>query len=336
MDVITVPVTIENKSHLFAVDSGCMRSVVHESLRPLLKSGPIENSLFVDEIPVYWPPAMRVGSIDVDELGFVSCFDLSRVREVTGRDVEGILGIPLFEKYVIQMDFDRNHLVILPGSTDPSPDWGMPIPAPFGHVPVALDDKVVADCKIDTGSSAYIMLPFETYDKLVEQKSMSPIGENRFTSLNGTRVAQEAQIPTTKIGNFEEHNVVITRGVRQCQLGLAYLRLYQVTFDIGRNRIYLAKRKTVDPVDREADIGIGMLRKSEKTVVSAIKSKSPAVNADVHLNDEVVAVDGEVITNQPIAEIRRMMREKYYSNGAINVRLLRNGEQRTISVAKQE
>jgi predicted aspartyl protease len=242
----------------------------------------------------------------------------------------------LFVKCVMQMDFDSNQLAILPASTEPSADWGTPIPAPSGLVRVALNNEVAVDCAIDTGSTSYLTLPSETYDGLVEKKVIVPIGESPFTSFNSVRLAREGHIRTTKIGDFEDHNFVVTSGGWRCQIGLAYLRQYQVTLDLGRNRIYLAQRMKIDPLDRKADVGIGMLRKSAKTVVGAIKSKSPAEKADVRLDDEVVAVDGEAITNQPIAEIRRMMRESYYSKGAVNVRLLRNGKQRSIVVENHE
>lgn len=348
LDVVTIPVKIGSKEYQFVVDSGSAANVAHKTLLPLVGEfvrtqkgrGAGGESFHVDE---HWPPTMQVGSMDLDNMGWIICYDMRILREATGRNIEGILGMPFFEKYIVQMNFDQNQLVILPTSIKPRAEWGTPIPTPYGLLNVELDEGLVVECRVDTGHTSALSLPPLTFEKLVHGDIIDSVEDMQVATANLLRITRNGRIDTVKVGGLENRNVSVSSGSKYGLMGLGYLRRYCVTFDLSRNRIYLAKRKRFDDLDRKSDIGIAMLRKFPiaildqkipKTIVSHVGPDSPAEKAGIRTDDEIIAVEGEDIAEKPIAEIRYLMRKHFYSNDTVAIKLLRDSEQKTISVTK--
>src|SRR5215216_231280 len=93
----------------------------------------------------------------------VSCFDMTAAREATGRDLEGILGVPLFRGNIIQIDFDRQRLSISKGSNRPLPEWGQPVNVSYTKsslptVSVTLGNLLEERCIVDTGYNGSLSL----------------------------------------------------------------------------------------------------------------------------------------------------------------------------------
>ncbi len=114
---IYVPVTIGTSEHLCVVDSGTGGYIFDTTLRQTLGAS-------VGNTPISLPdgslsraekikaPDAHIGSISLNKDALALCYDLSSMRKASGRDIHGIVGLPLFQSYIVQMDFDAHRILI--------------------------------------------------------------------------------------------------------------------------------------------------------------------------------------------------------------------------------
>ena len=128
------------------------------------------------------------------------------------------------------------------------------------------------------------------------------------------------------------HDVAVRDGGGHSRIGLAFLRQFRVTFDIPNDRIYLAKGTEFDKRSKQRAVGIGFLRKNEKTVVTWIEPDSPAADAGISVNDELVTIVGEPIAGRPLAEIQWMLGEKVDPSGKLKLVFYRANKERKVEL----
>lgn len=266
------------------------------------------------------------------------------LRESTGRNVEGVLGLPLFQRCVVQMDFEQGVVKILPGNTRPTGDWGTAIRSHYsddGLVAVAAEvgDSVVEDFVLDTGFTGYVSLSATDFSRLTCKKMIIPGDEHSVTMAGGTKRVQEGRLSTFKIGTFESENIEVGNGSKSCLLGLNYLRGFRVTFDVARDRIYLAKRSGGGPPGELETIGMdfrrrfpSLIRGVPETIVIFVDADSPAAKAGIQIDDQLVSVNDESIEDMPIAEIRELLRKRIRDKSGLKLVMRQNGKVRIVSL----
>ena len=135
-----------------------------------------------------------------------------------------------------------------------------------------------------------------------------------------------------KVGSIEKNDVLVRDGGAESRIGLDYLRQFRVTFDIPHDRIFLAKGTEFDKPGKQRAVGIGLLRKNGKTVVIFVEPDSPAEDAGISINDELVTIAGEPIAGRPLAEIKWMLREKADPSGKLKLMFRRDNKEREVEV----
>ncbi|HEY4233123.1 MAG TPA: PDZ domain-containing protein [Lacipirellulaceae bacterium] len=341
-DLIYVPVTIGASEHLCAVDSGAGGYIFHTTLRQEL--GPA-----VGDTPISLPdgsmshaekfqvPDGHIGAITLNKDALTLCYDLSSSREVSGRDIEGFIGLPLFQSYIVQLDFDAQRVVIRSPSISPQPTWGEPINLAYNKrklptVLVEFGDGITERCVVDTGYDGAVWLSSKLYARLLDKERLFAGGESPVVIATGARMLHEGGARYLKVGSIEMNDVSVRDGASESRIGLAFLRQFRVTLDIPHDRVYLAKGAEFDKPGKQRAVGIGLLRKNEQTVVIFVEPDSPAEDAGISINDELVTVAGERIAGRPLAEIKWMLREKADPDGKLKLVFRRGDRERKAEV----
>jgi hypothetical protein len=342
-DPIMVPITIGNRPRLCILDSGSTWHVFHTSVLPELGESLADGTgkspnggRFTAQF--FWPPQSSIGTQDLRLYESVANLDLSRIRGAIGRDIEGVLGMPLFREFVIRTDFDRYKNDFLPSDTEPIDEWGQQVntftndhglPQIVGRVAGTRE----VQCIVDTGYSGTISLNSELYSELLGEGAITPVGEHLTAQVNGHRSARKGRLSKLAIGPFQHDNLLILDGGTLNLIGLGYLRRYQVTFDLGRERLFLLKGDNYADRDKERSaVGIGLLRNYGMTEIIFVEDNSAAQKAGLAIHDQLMAVNGTAIHNQPIAEIHSLIRENADANGKIELEIRREDGTRKVPV----
>jgi len=344
-EAIVLPVMLGRVERLCVLDSGATTFMFHTSLRQVLgqpigktTAGSANGERF--GIEIFSAPAAKIGSIELDQKSPVACFDISAVREAIGRDVEGMLGMPLFRSNIIRLDFDRRRIEILPSSCRPSADWGNPVKISMKSgvptVTVDLPGGVKEECTVDTGFTGSISLATDVFSKLSNGQAILPLEDRSSILANGMRQRRRGKLSMLTIDDFESKSLIVLDGGKGSRLGLQYLRRYRVTFDLGRNQLYLAKGMDFNGPDKASLIGIGLLRRNDRTLVAEIQRNSPGEKAGILAGDEVISVAGESIDGMSLGEARWKLRELPDSHRSVEIGIRRTGKARTITVSLQD
>jgi hypothetical protein len=342
-DLITVPVTIGTSEHLCVLDSGAGGYFFHTTLRQRLGASlghtPIASpDGSIARAEAFKTPDARIGAITLDKDAPTLCYDLSTIREGSGRDIDGIIGLPLFQSHIVQMDFDAHRIVIGSPSISPKSSWGEPINLAYNQaklptVLVEFGDGISEQCIVDTGFAGSVLLSSKLYAKLLNKKRVFTGGEIPVQLVTGYRTVHAGSAPYMKVGSIEDNDVAVRDGGAESRIGLYYLRRFRVTIDIPHDRMYLAKGAEFDKPGKQRAVGIGFLRKNEKTVVTWIEPDSPAGDAGISVNDELVTIASEPIAGRPLAEIYWMLTEKADPSGKLKLMFRRDNKERNVEVA---
>jgi hypothetical protein len=215
---------------------------------------------------VFDTPSVHIGTVDLNRDAVTVCLDLSACREAEGRDIEGLIGLPLFQMNIVHLDFDAHRLTILPASTLPSKNWGQRIDVwhddkQLPMIPVTFGDGTNELCVVDTGCIPSLSLSSRLYSQLVKKQLVTTEGEVESAFVSGIGKSPEGRLQSIKLRDFEIRNILVSSGGSQSVIGLGCLRRFRVTFDLPHDRIYLAKGAGIDEPDRRSPVGIHLLKK---------------------------------------------------------------------------
>lgn len=343
-DVPTVPVSLDGAEHHFMLDSGASLHGFDRDLRPALgdpvatESTVIQNDGTDVVVGQFRPPAATVGRFTLGVDAPVLCADLSLLREASGRNIKGILGMPFFVAHIVQFDFESNEISILPGDAASQKSWGESV-AVFGtesNLPVVLarvagsneDEPFV----VDTDFNGSISLRAELFDYLVEQGAISQPTSIDTALVNKIAKRSTGRLSALEIGSHEQKDLNVSRGGEMSRIGLSYLRRYLATLDFGRTRLFLKPNSHFPLPDLKPLLGMSMLRKGEKTMIIFVDENMLAASAGLQVGDELLSIGGAPITNQSRGEMQALFRSEVNQTGDLPLLVERHGKTRSILV----
>jgi hypothetical protein len=183
--LVLLPVELKGKQYLFALDTGAVSCIYDSSLIPLLgapiRTEEVETSDGGTRIQFFQPPDAKLGRSSL-WTGFpVVAHDLRRLREGSGEEVYGFIGMDFLAKHVVRIDTDRSEVVFLRSA---GPDAGRPLPMTFeSNIPYVqvhisgLDEPQLF--MVDTGCSpggGTGLMRGNLFDSLAVQGKIKPIG----------------------------------------------------------------------------------------------------------------------------------------------------------------
>jgi hypothetical protein len=307
-DVLLLPVTFGEKKYLFVLDTGSAITVYDTSL-PLGKpkgKAEVETSNGNTIAELFDAPDASVGGLSLRVGPHVLGADLSRLRQVTGHEIAGILGMDFLGKYVVQIDFDRGKVLFL-RAAGPKSGQAVPFSRQKQGPQVKVDMPGLERPEtflVDTGSSGYGRLKKELAEGLAKEGNAKKVGDGLTVTLSETMPHRKWQVEYLSLGGFRHRDAVLAESQDNI-LGLGYWSRYVVTFDFPNSMMYLKRGNAFDrPPDLDRS-GLHLLRVQGETVVHSVDAGSPAAVSGVRPNDVIVKIAGERADQSRLFTLRR-------------------------------
>lgn len=295
---IIVPVTIDGKTLLFAVDTGSAISVFDTSLKPKLGEAKgrvtIRTSLGQGPVDVFECPDAFVGTLSLKAIDQVTSLDLEAVRRASGKEIYGVLGSDFLKHFVVQVDFDGGTLRFFKEAGTQKELLGSPLPMAFNAencptITAIVGEQNVEQFVIDTGAT-YMAIESSLFDRMVKGEEIIPGSSSALATVAGNYRAKSGKLLQMSIDGFALKGLRTDRDSKS-SIGLRLLSRFLVTFDFPSGTLYLKSGETLAKTDPPATSGLVLVQHDGKTIVKAVKPYSPSDKAGIQANDELLAID---------------------------------------------
>ncbi len=318
--LILLPATIKEKRYRLVLDTGASWTVYDKPLWSLLGKTKalqkIENARKNITVPRFDPPDARLGKLSLPKDRLVVGADLKEVRENSGEDIHGILGMDFLKRHIFRMDFDRGEIVFLRRvGPDPGQRLAVTLRHDLPYVRINLPGlKEAEEFILDTGyarGGGYEggWLRKATFDALIKSGKMISGGNIAFAGLAGSQTTQYGWLDVLSFAGNTHNNLVFHEG-EVSLLGLDVLSRYVVTFDFPHQAIYLKKGRQFDKPYRSDSSGLYVRRVKGQTVVASVAGGSAAAKAGILPGDVLLQIDKEQINNMTLYTLRDRLRDE--------------------------
>ncbi|MEM8671897.1 MAG: aspartyl protease family protein [Planctomycetota bacterium] len=338
-DAILLPISLFGVTENFMVDSGASIHILDERFRRHLGRA-VDTVGFGTagadlRLRYYRPPRLSIGAERLEENLPVVSLDFTHPSQVIGHHIGGILGGPLFLQFIVSIDFDAGRLRLLPLEEMPRESWGIPIPVSVDSTGRPSIERVRVGSEtrsflLDTGFNSSLSLARPLFDQLQANEMLRLRRERRAMTAGGDVVRRIGAVNAIAVGPFRHQSIAASEGEENI-IGLDYLSRFRVTFDLPRNRIYLAKGEAFSKADHAYKSGISVLWIEEKIVIAEIDENSPADRAGVESNDTLVAINGVPTKEMTLNEVRGHFRRQ--SGKTLTLSLQRDKQALNVSFA---
>jgi PDZ domain/Aspartyl protease len=337
---LLLPVVLKGNEFLFALDTGASSGVVDSSLTPLLGE-PIgtqdaRTSDGVTRIPLFQSPDAKLGSLSLRTGSQVVAADLSRVREGTGEDVYGFIGMDFLGKHVFRIDRGRSEVIFL---RSPGPDPGPRLPMtlqeniPYVWVQVSGMDEPQR-FQVDTGASSgggSGLMEAGTFDQLTKQGKIQPTDNALAQTLSGMSLRRRGKVAEISVAGYRHAELIFSTAPRNV-LGLNYWSRYVATFDFAGGAIHLKRGSQFDQPDTQDLSGLTFVRVNGRTLVLSVEERSPAAIAGIKPHDVILKANGEKTEATSLVALRRRLGVE---GTKVSLLLTRDGEEREVLLVLQ-
>lgn len=262
--------------------------------------------------------------------------------EMFGKPVHGIIGHDLFERFAIEINYQREFVRFWDPFRLPNMKrWeSLPIVLRRGkpYVEATLIDsegtEITENWLMDTGASMAISL-FEDDLNLPQPHIDAFLGQG----LSGNVYGKLGRCDALRLGSFEMEGVIAgypepealglsqTGEVWYGNIGAQVISRFRVLFDYPHRRVYI--RKTSE-LNREFDYNVsGLEFLSQGTdydtyIISYVRPDSPAEDAGLRVNDEILGLNGLPVLGRPIDELYGSLSRR--EGRAISLKIRRGDE----------
>lgn len=248
---------------------------------------------------------------------------------------DGIIGYSLFERFVVELDYDRRTMRLHDPDKYRVPSDAHVLPMTFeNRLPyVTLDVTAYggkpydAEVVVDLGASHALSLNTDWSEKIVlpETTLTTSLGHG----LSGPIDGQLGRVATVGLGGAELADVLVSFPVSEHQnprgvdslagnLGSDILRRFKTTFDYSGGRMVLEPNESYREPFAYDRSGLRLLP-GPRLKVHGVIAGSPAAEAGIQADDIVTHVDGKAVTGEDYGEVR----DRLMSDGEVSLSISR-------------
>jgi len=259
----------------------------------------------------------------------VAVLPLEFLSSIMGQPVAGLIGYDLIGQFVIEVDYATGKINVYAPSAYRYTGSGDFLPIkfidkrPFVPVKITMKGGEAAEgtFELETASSGVMVVRrsfAEVHQLLNSVKgfrlgNVSGAGGSMFRTLQGR--VRNVQVARFMINNplvsFSQAEGAKTDG--DGQIGGEVLRRFRLILDYSRRRIILEPNKhLVEPIEGDMS-GFELVAEGEglKTLtINEVLANSPAAEAGLQEEDELIAINGRPVTEFSLEQIRQMLKRE--------------------------
>lgn len=262
-----------------------------------------------------------------------------------GIKVHGILGYEFFSSFVVKINYVEKTLVLFaPQEYKPRKKFeSIPLELrsnkPFIHAAVTFTDStsINVDLLLDTGAG--FPLSLESYSDPRLNVPPRHLETQLGLGLNGIIHGSLARTPVFELGSYTLTNVVTsfpdyddwetkTEPVkRNGSIGNFLLKRFTVVFDYHKSLLYVKPNSRLNAPFEYDRVGLELVGGGEdysRFIVYHVKPNSPASEADIRPDDELVEVNFQSVKNMDLGNIDHLLSDPTSKN--ITLKLIRGNE----------
>lgn len=275
---------------------------------------------------------------------------LEALSAQAGRPMDGILGRPLFDRCVVEIDYQRRCVSLHDAARFRYHGKGTIVPIeiledqPYVTARVVLPGgrPITGRLVIDTGASSSLILSPDPADR---EELLATFGKTVSVQAHG--VGGGGNVRIARVERLELGGFALERPITVLQpagsgrvsapgtlgnIGGGILSRFKVIFDYQRRRMILeAGPQIAEPF--EADMsGLGLATtppEYRRVRVSRVLDGSPALEAGVQAGDEVETVDGTLVAEIGVPALRERLRRE---GEDVRLQLRRGAERITVTL----
>ncbi len=289
-----------------------------------------------DSSEVYQIDTLEVAGIRL--LGLLgSTIDFAQLESVAETRIDGIIGYDLLNRFAISVNYTNHCLVIYRPGIEPHATWGEPcrltIDLRLPYVDATVEDTIAARFRLDTGSASTIDFhtPFVLAHNLLRDTSAyRPVTS---TGIGGTIEGNVGLSPVINICGNRIDSLLVNLSLTPTGLfagsntagnvGTGVLKAFTVTFDYGRETVYLKKTgNSQNPASLRNMAGVELGKEHGKIVVRRVIA-GHAADGFLAPEDIIVEIDGLKTKGKSIDEVDGMLTGKRGSD--VRIKVERNG-----------
>ncbi len=312
---LLLPVELKGRKLLFALDTGASSSVYDSSLIPLLGerigTEEIRTSDGITRVQVFRSPDAKLGSLSLHTGEPVVAADLRRMREASGEEVYGLIGLDFLARHVFRIDPDRGEVVFLRSAgPDPGRRLAVTLEGDVPHVRVHVSGTEEPHLfLVDTGASSgggTGLMQAGLFDALARQGKIKPTDNTLAQSLSGMSLRRRGKVGEIALAGYRHADLIFCASARNV-LGLNYWSRYVATFDFPGEAIYLKGGDRFDQPDTQDLSGLTLVRVEGRVLVHSVEDGTPAALAGIKPQDAILKCNGEKTEDIPLVALRRLL-----------------------------
>ena len=341
---VFVAVELDGHPLRFILDTGGVNLVTKEAAARLgLRSegelegrGPGETAVSVGFTRV---ARLVIGGQVALERQLLRVLPMPGFDDVEGAPFDGVLGVELFRRLVVRIDYADAALELIAPDVFDAPADAQSLPLTFfGHFPGVDGDLDGAKGQfwLDTGNrgGVFVAGPFAQANGLATRcptSGLTTIGWGVGGGVEG-RLARGGRLTlgpiaidgaVLRLPSEDGGGVMAMRDVAG-NVGGEILSRFDVTFDYGRQRVLLVPNGTHGtpfPADRA---GLWINRRGDDVIVKAVMADGPGAAAGLQVGDVLFDIDGESAAHLTLDALRRRLRD-WPAGKVVALRIARDG-----------
>lgn len=355
-NLIVIPVTINNVITLnFILDTGVQYPILTEKIfaefmnldyrNRIIVQGPGQRdsitAMVAQNVSIKLPGGVRSG---INQALLVLEKDYLELKNNLGAEVYGIIGYDIFSRFVVEINYDDNYIVLHePKKYKPRKRYKrVPMRVvntkPYLETTVQLDSVTTSTMQfmVDTGASHALLFDDPESHFVPNVNITSVIGRGIGGDINGylgrvDKIQIDKFVFESPLVSFPvagEYGNPIKRGSRNGTIGGEIITRFNVVFDYFTGTLYLKKGKNYGNRFEHDMSGMNIALAGPRLdyfKVNSVREQSPAYRAGVRKGDVIKTINGFSANDVKLTDVNSLLR--YKEGKKINVRYIRDNEQ---------